>query len=149
MAGGVDEVQGVGDVVQRGERQPHRLRLDGDAALALNVHPVEVLFAHPAVIDDSGQLEHAVGQRRLAMIDVRDDAEVADQRGIGPVWLWHRAPFTFLSGGLGCEMLRRAWLSGGFGVHGPMSRAKARPSRERDTRHVSGYARYREAGDIW
>jgi hypothetical protein len=30
----------------RGERQPHGLALDGDAALALDVHPVEVLRAH-------------------------------------------------------------------------------------------------------
>jgi hypothetical protein len=53
--------------------------LDGDAALALDVHPVEVLRAHvDAFVDDAGDLQHAVGERRLAVVDVRDDAEVAD-----------------------------------------------------------------------
>ena len=32
-------------------------------------------------VDDAGELQHAVGQRRLAVVDVRDDAEVAQQLG--------------------------------------------------------------------
>ena len=58
--------------------QPDGLALDRDAALALDVHPVQVLGAHLPPLDDAGQLQHAVGQRGLAVIDVRDNAEIAD-----------------------------------------------------------------------
>ncbi len=63
--------------------QPHILGLDGDAALPLDIHPVQVLGAHRPLLDHTGELQHAVGQRRLAMVDVRDDAEVPDPGGIG------------------------------------------------------------------
>jgi hypothetical protein len=80
--GRVDQVEDVLDAVD-GPRQPDGLRLDGDAALALDVHAVEVLRAHVALLDDAGHLQHPVGQRRLAMVDVGDDAEVADQLRVG------------------------------------------------------------------
>ncbi len=77
VPGGVDHVQHVlGAAGLPG--QPHRLALDGDAALALDVHPVQVLGAHLAPVDDAGQLQHPVGQGGLPVVDVRDDAEVAD-----------------------------------------------------------------------
>ena len=79
VAGGVDQVQDV-IVVARPPGQPHVLRLDGDAALALDVHPVQVLGPHVAVGDDAGELQHPVGQRRLAVVDVGDDAEVPNLR---------------------------------------------------------------------
>jgi hypothetical protein len=60
--------------------QPDVLGLDGDSALALDVHPVEVLGAHIAIGDDPGQLQHPVGQGGLAVIDVGDDAEVPNLR---------------------------------------------------------------------
>ena len=56
------------------------------AQLALDVHPVEVLRPHRAVVDDAGELEHPVGQRRLAVVDVGDDAEVPDQVRWRRVW---------------------------------------------------------------
>ena len=56
----------------------HRLRLDRDPALALEVHRVEHLRAHVALRDGVRQLEDAIGERRLAVVDVRDDREVAD-----------------------------------------------------------------------
>jgi hypothetical protein len=62
----------------RGERQPHGLALDGDAALALDVHPVQVLRPHLPLPHHAGELEHPVRQRGLAVVDVRDDAEVPD-----------------------------------------------------------------------
>ena len=77
VAGGVDHVQDVvGAVLLPG--QAHRLALDRDAALALDVHPVQVLGAHLPPVHDAGQLQHPVGQGGLAVVDVRDDAEVAD-----------------------------------------------------------------------
>ena len=51
VAGGVDQVEHVLGAVSRRARRPRQpdvLRLDGDAALALDVHPVEVLGAHVA-----------------------------------------------------------------------------------------------------
>ena len=56
----------------------HGLRLDRDPALALELHRVEQLLAHLAAGDGLGELEDAVGERRLAVVDVRDDREVAD-----------------------------------------------------------------------
>ena len=73
VAGRVDQVE---DVVL--PRHPDVLGLDGDAPLALDVHRVEVLLAHEAGVDRAGELEDAVGQRRLAVVDVADDREVAD-----------------------------------------------------------------------
>ena len=90
VAGGVDHVEDVGarlgalGVVRRdGPREAYGLRLDRDAALALDVHPVEVLRARRPLVDDAGELEHAVSEGRLAVVDVRDDAEVADDRRVG------------------------------------------------------------------
>jgi len=93
VPGGVDHVEDVrvALVVGRGPRQPHRLGLDRDAALALDVHAVEVLSAHLPLLDHSGQLEHPVGERGLAVVDVGDDAEIADQRRVGTARLGHMA----------------------------------------------------------
>ena len=82
VAGRVDHVERVGLVAHR-PRHAHRLGLDGDAPLALDVHPVQVLVAHLPLGDHPGELQHAVGQGRLPVVDVRDDAEVADAAGIG------------------------------------------------------------------
>ena len=74
----VDQVQPVGLAVARVVRERRGLRLDRDAALALEVHRVEHLRFHLAVGQPAAALDEAVGERRLAVIDVRDDREVAD-----------------------------------------------------------------------
>ena len=56
----------------------HRLRLDRDPPLALELHRVEQLVPHVALGDGLRELENPVGEGRLAMVDVRDDREVAD-----------------------------------------------------------------------
>ena len=56
----------------------HGLGLDRDPALALEIHRVEHLVAHVARRDGVRELENAIGERRLAVVDVRDDREVAD-----------------------------------------------------------------------
>ena len=79
VAGRVDQVQLVGLAVVGVVADAHRLRLDRDAALALQVHRSRA--AAPASRASSTvlrQLEDAVGQRRLAVVDVGDDREVAD-----------------------------------------------------------------------
>ncbi|PRD36405.1 UNVERIFIED_CONTAM: hypothetical protein NCL1_08904 [Trichonephila clavipes] len=84
MARGIDEVELVllaadfRRVVQR-----HRMRLDGDAALALKVHGIKDLGLHFTVFETAADLDEAVGQRRLAVVDVGDDGKVADVLDIG------------------------------------------------------------------
>ena len=52
--------------------------LDRNAALALDIHGVEQLRLHVAFVDGMGELEDAVTDRGLAMVDMRNDREVAD-----------------------------------------------------------------------
>ncbi len=73
VAGSVDQVQ-----LMPLPGHAHCLCLDRDPALALEVHRVEDLCPHVALRDGVGQLEDAVGERRLAVVDVRDDRKVAD-----------------------------------------------------------------------
>ena len=47
--------------------------LDRDAALALDIHGVEQLRLHVAFVDGMGELEDAIADRGLAMVDVRND----------------------------------------------------------------------------
>ncbi len=69
----VDQVQDVATVAET-----NALELDRDAALALEVHRVEVLGPHVAGLDRPALLEHPVGQRALSVIDVGDHADVSD-----------------------------------------------------------------------
>ena len=54
------------------------LGLDRDAALALELHRIEHLLTHLAVRQAAATLYEAIGERRLAVIDMRDDRKVAD-----------------------------------------------------------------------
>ena len=78
VPGRVDQVELVGLAVARRVGQRRGLRLDRDAALALQVHRVQHLLAHLAVGEAAAALDEAVGQRRLAVVDVGDDRKVAD-----------------------------------------------------------------------
>src|SRR5262249_43596645 len=48
------------------------------AALALDVHGIEHLLDHLALGKPAGELDQPVGERRLAMVDMRHNREVAD-----------------------------------------------------------------------
>ena len=56
--------------------------LDRDAALALQIHRIQHLRLHLARGHGAGQLKQPVGQRGLAMVDMRDDREVSDVLGV-------------------------------------------------------------------
>ena len=58
--------------------ETHRLELDRDAAFSLEIHRVEVLGAHVPSLDGPGQLQHAIGERGLPVIDMGDDRCVTD-----------------------------------------------------------------------
>ncbi len=79
VAGRIDEVELVGLAVLSSIKQAHRGHLDRDASLALEVHAVEHLLLSLAT-DRAAPLDQPVGQGALAVVDVRDDAEVADVR---------------------------------------------------------------------
>ncbi len=74
----IDQVQVVLAAVGRRVFERCRLRLDRDATLALEIHRIEHLCFHFPVTQAAAALNQAVGQGRLAVIDMRDDREVAD-----------------------------------------------------------------------
>jgi hypothetical protein len=78
VPGRVDQVELVRLPIPGRVRQRDGVRLDRDAALPLEVHRVEDLVAELPVFHRSAALDEAVGQCRLAVVDVGDDAEVAD-----------------------------------------------------------------------
>src|SRR5690606_32111260 len=89
VAGGIDEVEEVRLPVARGVGHRDGLRLDGDAALALDRVGVEHLGFHLARRQATAQMDDAVSQGRLAVVDVGDDGEIADllhagYGGLGP-----------------------------------------------------------------
>ena len=74
----VDEVQLVHPTVGGAVLHAHGVQLDGDAALALQVHRVEHLLAHQPLVQRPGQLDEPIGEGRFPMIDMGHDAEIAD-----------------------------------------------------------------------
>ena len=73
VAGSIDEVDDVAVPLEA-----HVLGLDGDAPFTLEIHRVEELRAHVARVDGPRHLEETVGERRLPVVDMGDDAEAAD-----------------------------------------------------------------------
>ena len=89
MAGRVHQVEDVIRAVRGAVIEPHRLRLDRDPALLLELHIVEHLAVrHLARGQPAGGLDQPVGQGRFAMVDMGDDGEIADA---GKVGHWTRA----------------------------------------------------------
>ncbi len=74
---GIDQVQGVLLAVARRVGHLDRMALDRDALFALELHIVEHLGLHFALVQRIGLFQQAVGQRTLAVVDVCDDAEIA------------------------------------------------------------------------
>ena len=83
MARRVDQVEDVGLAVLGRVLDPDGIGLDGDAALALDIHRVEHLLFHVALGHRPGHLDEPVGQRRLAVVDMGHDGEIADMREVG------------------------------------------------------------------
>ena len=82
VAGSVDQIELVFVSVLGRVMQANALGLDGDAALAFQVHRVQDLRAHFALAERTCKLEQAVGQRRLAVVNMRDDAKITDEAWI-------------------------------------------------------------------
>ena len=86
VAGRVDQVELVRLAVVRGVHHADGVGLDGDAALALQIHGVEHLRLHLARSERSGQLQQAVRQRGFTVVDMRDDRKVAEESGVHRLW---------------------------------------------------------------
>ena len=74
----IDEIKVVHLPVARLVAQGCGLRLDGDAALALDIHRVKHLLFHLAVGQASAQMDDAVCQCGFAVVDVGNDGEITD-----------------------------------------------------------------------
>ena len=82
VARGVNEVQLVLDAIASGVIQGDAVGLDGDPAFTFQVHGVQYLGFHFALGKAAAHLDEAIGQRRLAMVNVGDDGEIADMTQI-------------------------------------------------------------------
>ena len=78
MAWSVDQVEGVGLTISGGVIHTRRLKLDRDASLTLQVHIVQELLLHVPVGHRASVLQQTIGQRRLAMVDMGNNAEITD-----------------------------------------------------------------------
>ena len=80
VTGRVNQVERVGFAVLGGIVHMHRLGLDGDAALAFQLHAVQNLLHHLALLENARRFQNAVSQRGLAMVNMGDNAEIANLR---------------------------------------------------------------------
>ena len=76
MTRSIDEVEDPLAPIRSLVIHANGVALDGDAALALEVHRIQHLRLHFLLGERLCHLEETIGERRLAMVDVRDDAEV-------------------------------------------------------------------------
>jgi hypothetical protein len=83
VTGRIDELKLVILAVEGAVTKAHRLRLDRDAALALELELVEELIDLLALGNRAGHIEDPVGERRFSVVDVRDDGEVPYAARIG------------------------------------------------------------------
>ena len=89
VAGGVDEVELVGlPVALRCVVERDALRLDGNAALALQIHRIQHLRLHFALGQAAAHLDEAVGEGGFAVVNMGDDGKIADalKHGLSRGW---------------------------------------------------------------
>ena len=78
VARGIDQVQFVGLAVTRRVTHADGARLDRDPLLALQVHGIEKLRLHLPAGDGLGLFQQTVSERRFAVVNMRNDGEVAN-----------------------------------------------------------------------
>ena len=77
----IDQIELIHHAIVGFVIQPDGVRLDGNAALPLQIHGVEHLFHHFALRQRPRGFEEPVGKRALAVIDMRNDREIPDEFG--------------------------------------------------------------------
>ena len=78
----INQIELVDVAVARLVHHAHSMGFDGDATLPLQVHIVEDLGLHLAIGHRAGQFQQPVAEGRLAVVDVRDDGEIAKETGV-------------------------------------------------------------------
>ena len=78
MTGRIDQVELIGLTILGLVRERHALGLDRDPTLTLDIHRIENLRRHFPFGQSATGLNESVRQRRLAVIDVRDDREISN-----------------------------------------------------------------------
>ena len=78
MPRGVDEIQPVFMLIVRSIFERNTLGLNRDPPLPFELHRIENLLRHFTAIQAPAFLDQSVSQRRLPMVDVGDDREVAN-----------------------------------------------------------------------
>ena len=73
----VDKVQHVFLPVARRVNAAHSLRLNCNAALALQIHRIQNLLFHLALGQRAGVFNQAVGQRAFAVVNMGNDRKIA------------------------------------------------------------------------
>ena len=115
----IDQIELILVAVVGAVVQADRVRLDGDAALALQVHRVQHLFHHFARRKRAGRFQQPVRQRGLAVVDVRNDREIADEFAVHEGWGTHpiisyaRVALAVFAAGAFCArtiMRRPSWV---------------------------------------
>jgi hypothetical protein len=74
----VDQVEVVNLAVECLVFERGGLRLDGYPTLFFDVHRIQNLRAHLAVLQTTAALDESVSQGGLAVIDVRNDRKISD-----------------------------------------------------------------------
>ena len=75
MSRSIDEIEYI-FFTASGEIHLYSVALDRDAALTLEVHIVQHCIHHLPLGDRLGRLDHPVCQSTLAVVNVRNDAEI-------------------------------------------------------------------------
>ena len=87
MTGRINEIQFIRLAVPGLVKHCDRMRLDGDAAFALQIHRIQQLRLHIARGDGAGAVQQPVRERRLAVVNMGNDAEISYVRCVHPVFL--------------------------------------------------------------
>ena len=78
MPWGIDEVENVLLTIRRFVIHACGLELDRDPPLPLQLHVVEELLLHVPIGHRAGVLQQPVSQRRFAVVNMGNDAEISD-----------------------------------------------------------------------
>ena len=78
MAGRVHQIEDIILTILGPVIEAHGLGLDGDAAFTLDIHGIKHLLNHIAFCQAACRLNQTIRQRRLAVVDMRHNGEIAN-----------------------------------------------------------------------
>ena len=84
MARGIDQVEDIFLPASAVVNNPYGLRLDCDASLPFYIHIVKDLVLHLPAGKQTCLFDDPVRQRRLPVVNMRDNAEIADPAFLNP-----------------------------------------------------------------